>query len=312
MGMKRFLETIKLSLTSRAFYQRVLSGTEPMGFKYFFWLTVLFSIVIACTFIPITYSIVSPKVHEKIVNTIPTDLEAQVKEGKVSINQPEPYVVTNKWRNDFDSNTMQKCGSDAKCFEQHKDPKNIVVIDTKTPFSLEQMAEYDTVVLIKEDSIVTRKANGNVEIIKNPTNFNFTFNRDWVQNKITAFSWIGYVIPFAVFVFGITFGFAFMLVAYLVWALIAWLLLYLFTGKKALAFKRAYSVTLYSTTLFFALECISMFLPFVRGNFIQLIIFGLFLYYMTRTKVELEKHEHTPGTPAEHIVEDDDKNNGVM
>jgi predicted membrane protein len=103
-----------------------------------------------------------------------------------------------------------------------------------------------------------------------------------------------------------------MLVAYLVWALIAWLLLYLFTGKKALTFKRAYSVTLYSTTLFFVLECISMFLPFVRGNFVQLIIFGLFLYYMTRTEIELEKHEHTPGTPAEHIVEDDDKNNGVI
>ncbi len=310
--MKRFLETIKLSLSSRAFYQRVLSGTEPMGFKYFFWLNLIFSAVIACTFIPITYSIVSPKAHQKVVETIPADLEVYLKEGKVSINQPEPYVVENKWKNDFDSTTIQKCNGDSKCIDKNKDPENLVVIDTQTPFSVEQMLQYDTAVLIKSDSVITRKANGNTEIIQNPKDFNFTFNRTWVQEKINAFSWIGYIIPFAIFGLGITIGFAFMLLAYLLWALVAWAFLYLFTGKKALSFKRAYSVTLYSTTLFFILEAIGIIIPVVKGNVVQLIIFTFFLYYMTRVEKNIEKHEHIPGTPTEKIVSDDDKNNGTM
>lgn len=286
--MKRLFETIKLSLTSKAFYQRILHGTEPMGFKYVYILNIIFSLILASASIPIVYSIVSPKVHQKVVQTIPTDLEIFVKNGTVSINQPEPYIVENKWKNDF----------------KNSEPKNLVVIDTKSDFTIDQLFQYDTFVLIKKNSVITKKTNGGVEIIQNPKDLNFTFNKTWVKEKIDSLYWIGYVLPIAIFVFGITFGFAFILLSYLIWAMIAWVLLKWFIKTKEISFKKAYSVTLYSTTVFFILKTLSMLLPFLKGSIVQFVVFAAFLYYITKENVAENNGSHT--------IIDDDKNNGVV
>lgn len=292
--MKRFIETIKLSLTSKAFYQRVLEGTEPMGFKYFFGINIAFALIISAIFLPAVLAITSSSVHKKVVETIPEGLEVYVKKGVVSTNQQEPYIVENTWT------------------KKDSAPTNLVVIDTKTPFTQSQFAEYDTAVLIKSDSIITQKNTGVVEIVQNPKELDFTFNRNWVQTNIQKFSWVGYLIPIIVFILGITLGYGIMLLIYIVWALIAWALLCAYRKDISVTFKKAYSVTLYASTLFLILELISYALPFLDGNIVKLIVYAIFLYKMTKVDEKTkEAHEHVAGLPPEKVLVDDDKNNGT-
>ncbi|MBU3668670.1 MAG: DUF1189 domain-containing protein [Candidatus Taylorbacteria bacterium] len=307
--MKRFLETIKLSVASKAFYQRVLEGREPMGFRYFFWLNMIYAVTIAAVFLPIVFAITSPKAHQEVIQTIPENLEVYVKKGMVSTNQPEPYVVVNTWSKDKSGEEVDKC-KDEKCTRHKKSPTNLVVIDTQTPFSIEQFRLYDTAVLVKADSIITQKDNGTVEVVTNPKELDFTFNRAWVEKMINKFSWLAYLIPVGIFFLGSTFGYAFILLAYVIWALIAWALLSWYRKDIKVTFRHAYSVTLYASIVFFVLELLSYMLPFADTNTFQFIVFAIFLYVLT--KKDTEVHEHIPGQPAKEVIADDDKNNGVV
>jgi Protein of unknown function (DUF1189) len=298
--MKRFIETFKLSLTSKAFYQRVVTGTEPMGFKYFFWLNALYSLIIACTFIPIVSAITSPQAHEALLSVIPADLTVTLSKGATSINQPEPYIIRNTSAETLQKNHDEKCKDviSQKCSSDFKVPKNAVVFDTKTPFTIEQFNTYDTTVLIKADSIIGKKPNGTIEVIGNPKDLDLTLNRFWLGDKISKYAWIANLIPVVIFIGFSTVGYAFTLLAYIIWALIVWLLLKI--GKVAVGFKQAYSITLYTSIVFLALELISLALPFANNNLVQFVALAGFLYLMFKKDI------------VGSSIPDDDKNNGTV
>lgn len=305
--MKRFFQTIKLSLTSKAFYQRVLNGSEPVGFKYFFLLNILYSIIIALIFIPTVFLLTSPEAHTKFLSVIPADLVVTLDKGKTTVNQPEPYIIPAQ-----NQNAMQKCKGGEKCMSEI--PKNAVVIDTKTPFSIEQFETYNTVILVKDSMIVGKKSGGRIEIIQNPKDLQLELSRDWAANLITKYSWLAWLIPVAVLLGSMTVVYAFGLLAYLIWALIAWALLRIYGVKTT--FGRSYSVILYASALFMILDILAFVITFANSNWFQFIAIALFLYYMIKKNdaiPEETKPDEKPlvdSLPAERIT-DVDSNNGV-
>ncbi len=281
--MKRFFETLKLSLTSKAFYQRVLEGKEPRGFKYFFWLNFIYSIVIVTVFIiPISILLTSSAAHQKFLSVIPADLVVTLDKGTTTINQAEPYIIPNTAQPN--AAIMQKCNGDQKCIADRIGPKNAVVIDTKTPFTLESFNSYDTMVLVKGDMIATKKSNGQIQIIPNPKDIHLDLSRAWASNIIEKYSWIAWFIPVFAFIGEITLVYAFNLFVFIFWALVIWLILWIYKVKTT--FGRAYSIAIYSSIVLTILDMLAYVIPFLRGNIVQVIVIAIFLYYMVRKNPE--------------------------
>lgn len=307
IAMKRFFQTIKFSLTSRAFYQRILNGSEPMGFKYFFWLNALYSVIIALVLIPMVLLLVSPDAHAKFLSIIPADLTITLDRGKISINQPEPYIIPTQKPED-----IQKCGTDQKCL--NKVPANAVVIDTKTPFSVEQFDKYNTLVLVKDSMIVGKKSGGQIEIIPNPKDVHLELNRNWAASLLVKYSWIAWFIPVAALVGSITILYVFNLFGYLLWALLVWGILWVYGVKTS--FGKSYSVVLYTSIIFMLFDIASFFVAFTQSNWFQFIVIVIFLYYMIKKGVEPiaekgpEEKSKSGVLPVERIT-DEDTNNGT-
>lgn len=301
--MKRFFQTIKLSLTSRAFYQRILNGSEPMGFKYFFWLNALYAVILAIWMIPIVFMLTSPEVHAKMLAAIPADLTVTLDKGKTSINQPEPYIIPGNTEE-----VKQKCNGDQACLD--KKPTNAIVIDTKTPFSLEQFENYKTVVLVKDTMIVGRKSSGQIEIIENPKDLHLELNRSWAGNIISTYAWIAWFIPLLVFIGSATVLYVLSLLAYLLWALVIWVLLRIYRIKTT--YSRSYSIVLYMSALMLLIEAVSFFIPFLSSVWFKCIVVAIFLYQMLK-KGDVTTTETKPATESvsANIISDDDTNNGV-
>jgi hypothetical protein len=311
--MKRFLETIKLSLTSKAFYQRVIDGTEPFGFKYVFFINAISSLVIALCLIPFVLLLRSDQLHQKIVSYVPAELTVTFSHGKISINQPEPYFIKNISSSRAElAESIKKCGADADCLKINTPPENAVVFDSKNTFSQKKYEEYKTAIWVTNDSIIAKKANGVIEVVPVPKNLELTVNRGWVGSTLNQYSWIPIFIPILAFLFFLIVGYGFFLLKCIGYACVAWFVMKI-NGKDR-GYKKAYSVALYGVTFFVVIDLLSLLLPFLRIGLVRIVIFTVFLHYMfkkARTIVPEEVSAHPDNTLVSHIP-NNDTNNGTV
>jgi hypothetical protein len=254
-----FLKTIRNSIYSPDFYASIPQKKLGSAIGYFF-LLILFA-AIAQSISPVwSFLTVGQTEVKKFVNTVkniyPSELVIKIQKGKVSTNVQEPYFIPLPENKNMIA----------------EDNFNLVVIDTKTPFSVNQFNQYRAFAWITEDSVFTKSDN---QIKANDLSkaSNITIDKTLVSSLINRFSpWINLITPLAIT--GISLGlylfhslrlvYLFFLAA-LIWILTKFL-------KKPLSYGNSYKTGLYAMTLGLFAEVFLGFFKFAGFTFMFTLI----------------------------------------
>jgi uncharacterized RDD family membrane protein YckC len=243
-----FFRKIKDSIYSPAFYFSVHKRPLSSAVGYMLLLSLLLTIFASIS--PIyRFSTDGQAQINKFVNQVknfyPQDLEIKIKDGKVSTNVKEPYVVPVPWKY-HDKNVKQTIN----------DFPNLIVIDTKTPFSVDQFNQYNAYIWIARDSVFI-KNNGKIEangLSKTPDT---TINKTLVASIINKFlPYLIFINPLAIIMIliGIFLAHALRLIYLFILALLIWPLANIL--KKPLSYGESYRVGVYAITLGMLVELI--------------------------------------------------------
>lgn len=236
------LQTIKSSIYSPEFYSTLPEKGLKYSFKYFFTLiltlsfigTILFSIEI----IPKMVDFLD-RFSGAASEIFPEDLVITFQEnGTVSINQEEPYLIPfpEEFRKDIE-------------FEGVK-LENLVVIDTKTPFSHKLPEQYKSFLVMGREEIVAWNGSDQSRVLSlNDIDKVVVVDRAFVSTIAAKFnSFLRWIPVFFVFImFGFFMAGGSMKLAYLfIGALLVMALARI--KKRPIVFKEAYQIGLHAAT----------------------------------------------------------------
>jgi len=272
----KFIQTVRDSIYNPSFYQTLNERTVGKSIRYFLLLSFVLALLSTVAIVPDIFAFLSPKTVDEIVQTYPSDLEIRIKEGKVSTNQQEPYVLPGG----FDD-----------------DKANLLVIDTKTPLESTQFAEYSTHVLLKQDFAIVADDQGGRLIPLDAV-------KDFALSRAIIASWAEkfypYLMPMAigaslVLWLGLWIANLFTFIYLLLAALLVMLLGRMM--KQKLSYKESYRVALYAVTL-----------PLIIATLLGMFSIGMpFLTYTLLLLVvvyaNLRNHTDTPpSTPVSNAA----------
>ncbi|MES2087634.1 MAG: DUF1189 family protein [Patescibacteria group bacterium] len=253
-----FLTKIKNSIYNPEFYSHLRGAGISSSFKYFINLCVVLSIILAFS-LGIEFSSIFTKERlEKVIDFYPAELAIQIKGGVVSTNVSEPYIV--------------------KAITKNPSSKNLLVIDTKSDFSIDTFKSFDTPLLIGKNFAVTSKREGQFEFTDLSKIPDFSLDRakllHW-SDKIVSHHWL---ISLGIF-FSLLVSFLIFFFANLLWLLIVALIIFGLARLKkvAMTYKEAYQISLHAVTLTLLLTMLSILFvlpsPFTfSGSLVTIII----------------------------------------
>jgi len=224
----KFIKTIRDSVYGPSFYQSLNSVTVGKSIRYFLLVSLILGFISAIPMVPDIFAFFSSTTVNNIVQTYPADLEINIRDGKVSTNQTEPYYL---------KDTLSS-GKD-----------NLLVIDTKTPLTGTQFADYSTYVLLKQDYAIVANNQGD-KIISLSTVKDFTLTQTAIASVAEQ------IYPYLTTI-AIVASILFWLVMFvanactLIYVLIAALLVLWLTKimKRGLSYKESYKTAVYAATL---------------------------------------------------------------
>lgn len=265
------IEEIKGSIYNKSYYQSVISERNfKSSFKYLSRLILLVSLVAMIVFITKIPSL-SNLVKENVaigVNNYPEDLIITFKDGAASVNKPEPYVM--KFPEEWIA--TQK--------NAQKKVENLVVINTKDPFSVEAFYKYSTVALITKNELVMIKGNDSLEVTPISKIGDIEITKLFLlekQSKLIELLPVFYfTMPLGVYLvsfIGIFIGTLFVL---LVYACIIWSISRI--KKLNLSYKKSYQVAMHIMTVMIILELLLILSGAQYSFLIKMIIFALIAY----------------------------------
>lgn len=251
-----FFKNLKNSIYSPNFYQELLAKPFSYSFKYFILLAIIISLLVSIIFsfmlIP-GLKIFFDNAGEKMLSYYPADLKINIKDGQVSTNVPEPYFV--KMPNEIkpENSSVKVNTKDMSNYE------NLLVIDTKNNFTVDQFASYKTFALLTNDSVIAYDKNGNITISKIEKTANFALDKPIIEgfiNKVKPF--IKFIYPIiAIFIFIASMFVIMLQMAYLLFgALFVWLAAKI-KGVK-IGYKKSYQLALHLITILIIARVISM------------------------------------------------------
>lgn len=232
-----FFKNIVRSVYSPEFYQTVVKNSFGKALGYFLLFTLVISVIQILWATPgiLKFPGEISKFVDEAYKSYPGDLELSVKSGQVTVNVEEPYFI--------------------------KDDKgiNVLVIDTKTPYSATQFEKYATAVWVTKDSIFYVDSNSNGVKTQSLTQFpDTTINRDTISMLIEKVKpYIQYVVPAAI-VGGLLLFYSLYsgrLLYLLFLALLVWIVMKVM--KKNLTYGQSYKVSMHAVTLAFVVDLIS-------------------------------------------------------
>lgn len=149
-----FFRTLKASFYSPEFYGGLDKQTGGRAFWFFVRITALYLGLVAIM-LGVAWANNDAfrweKLADALVDVYPEELVVTFQDGKASVNVEEPFFI------DFPEVWMSIIQPDAAAGEQKDGPEeaapHLLVIDTKTPFSVPVFREYDTVAWLAEDSL---------------------------------------------------------------------------------------------------------------------------------------------------------------
>jgi hypothetical protein len=146
--LKAFWNNLRNSFYNPGFYSSIPQGKLSSGLKFVLFLTFLSIIIVTIKFFVIGIPEVRKIRHNDFVEkTYPEGLVITIKEGLVSTNVKEPYVVASESKSSMD------------------DPENLVVIDTNPEISLNTINSYNSLAVLTYDSLVLHQAGRETRII---------------------------------------------------------------------------------------------------------------------------------------------------
>lgn len=259
----KFLNTIKSSVYDPEFYSKVVRGEDGGPFRYFFKLilsiSLIFTLVASFTVVPHIKEFFE-MAESNIVEHYPKELEVRIQKGLVSTNVEEPYFIP------IPENVRGKEVNERGLL-------NLVVIDTKNQFSLEQFDSYNTFALLIKDGLVTKDQRGKVTIMPLKDVPDYTLN----YSEVTK--WLTKAEPFLrVFSIGVPILiFIAVFIAYsmtLVYLVFAAVLVYIVgkIKKLNLSYRKSYHISLYAVTLPILLGILSFLVGLQSFAFLPTII----------------------------------------
>ena len=233
------------SLISPKYYQHIIETRFSFSLKYFAVLALIASLItFSSTVKPITQDLSEgiSALESTALNAFPEDLVVTLKDGELSINQPEPYIFA-----------MPKDFTDEP---ETKTPSNFLVFDSIG--TLDDLEKYDTLILVNRTNILVQGSN-KVEVYP---------LKDYPDGELTAEILRSFAnevkpflkaIPYIVLTFALLgtvlyyFGFR---LAYLVIVSLALMAFGSLRGLK-LSFSKYYQVGLHAITLPLIIEVLS-------------------------------------------------------
>jgi hypothetical protein len=185
----------------------------------------------------------------------PKELEVKVKNGIVTTNVEEPYFI--------------KTPTDDK---DEVEP-NLIVIDTKTPFSVSQFDNYKSFVWVSKDAIYTKSQRNELKVYSLSKIDELTINKSMVDQLIAKVSpWLVIVIPVlsVLIIIGLFIGYVFRLVYLFFLALCIFLMTKVM--RCPISYGQSYTVGLYAMTLSFILGILQFFIKGLNIPFLFTII----------------------------------------
>lgn len=232
-----FLKEVLNSIHSPRFYSTLPQKSFKQSLGYFLLLILILTIIKVISLIQplfVEVPMYLQKFGQGIIDCYPADLELKITNGQASVNTPEPYFLT--------------CpGLDPN--------QKLVVVDTKTPYSLAKFEEYGAPVWITKDSLVYQKNQYETR------SYNLNQVQNFKLNKQVLSSYYNLLTPYLKFVgpillllslIGILLIYNFRLIYLLLLAAVILVLSRLF--KKGLSFGQSYKVGLHAITLGLILE----------------------------------------------------------
>lgn len=228
-----FFRKIANSIYGEEFYLGVKNESKWSVFGYYFGLSAILSVAIAFVLGAQTSIFFSGENLKKFISFYPSELEVKIKSGSISTNVPEPYSIRETSR----TSSGQKY-------------TNLLVIDTKSDFSISKFKDYDTMFLLGKNYLVASRSGGKFEVNDLSKVPDFTLNQQklysWISVVDDNHLWISIALFFLFFI-GIMLSFSMWLVSVLILALLVkWLL-----KSKGLiyTYKESFKVSIYATTL---------------------------------------------------------------
>ncbi len=238
----KLLQLIRASIYSPAFYRGLERKPFWFSIKYFYSLTLVIGIVFSVTFslraIPAIHTFVQG-VSGGLVSLFPENLEITIRSGTASINQPEPYFIPFP---DALRETMKSTDG--------AQLKNLLVVNTRDAFSIDQFRSYETAILITRESVVWSDREGRISIDTLAAFPDTLIDRPFlirVSNQIELLGrWLAPVIVFGSFVAFII-GYSFHLLYFVPIALIAWVITRM--RKHPVSYRTSYQMAIHAFTL---------------------------------------------------------------
>lgn len=172
--MKHLFEHIRKSIYNPGYYTELLSKPLSQSWKYYSAFALL-----VVVFLTITSSIplvggANKALHEfpqQFFAYYPDDLVIDVTAGKVTINQPEPYAFP------IPAHLLADMSEEDRAQFQ-----NIAIIDTVTPFSLEQFQAYKTLAWLGLGQMAFLGRSGGVRIEQLSPSISYTLTETKLKN----------------------------------------------------------------------------------------------------------------------------------
>lgn len=246
--LKSALYVFVKSFTSPKYYNDIVQTKFSFSMKYFSVLAFISSLIAFSGLIePIVNDLGKSlkSVEKTIVSSFPEDLVVTVKDGEVSINQPEPYVFKTP-DEDFK----------ASLAEGEKVPRNFLVFDSEG--TLGDLEKYDTIFLVNKTNILARSSN-KIEVYPLSEFPDGTFDAEDIKGLIEEVRPIINALPYII----LAFAFLGTLVYYfgfrMIFLLVVGLVLFAVGNLRGLRMKysKYYQVAIHALTLPLLIEVVA-------------------------------------------------------
>jgi len=180
--LKTFFQTFRNSAFKPLYYKDVLKAPFSFSIKYFLFLFLVLSLLTAATLSFFLVQKVNPYLNQlktQAPEFYPPELELTIKDGSVSINQPEPYFIPIKkeWFPEEIQKEIKMAPID-----------NVLVIDTQVEPS--EIKKYQTFVLLTKNDLAFMGNANEIRIQSLEQADDFTLNQ-----KVVKQGW-QYVTPY--------------------------------------------------------------------------------------------------------------------
>lgn len=238
----QFFSRIRRSIYNPLFYQDLANKPFSFSLAYFFLLIAFLVLLITIWF---SFSSV-PQVNAflknlgpQVLSMYPDDLVITIEDGEASTNVPEPYAM--KMQDFFGPQAREELAKRVK--------KNLLIIDTKHAFTIENFRAYNTYVLLTKENVIIADDKGQIRIQSLADMPNTVINKSLLEhliNRITpSIAFAPFLVIMGTFI-GLFFFYSVNLLYLFFGALIVWAIAKI--RKLSIGYKKSYQIALHAIT----------------------------------------------------------------